>query len=259
MAEICKNCTGEIALNFCPNCGQKKSKRIDKTYIKDEIQYTLLHMNKGFFYSLKNLLKAPGTTAREYLEGNRVNHYKPILLVFVISGLSAFISHTFIHPEVVLESFNQPNNVLTNPDFNNYIYKYQSLIMLASTPLMAFFTWLFFKKWGYNYYENIVINAFYFACLQTLSIIIILPIQYLLRSDPFLFLIIPTVLTFILLIGVTLWFYIDLYKNKSAGDVIVRLLFLALFMMVLYVLVIIAIVVISRIMGIDPRTIFPTS
>lgn len=95
MSEICKNCSTEIQLNFCGNCGQKKAKRIDRNYIKDELQYTVLHMNKGFFFSIKQILKAPGRTAREFLEGNRVNHYKPILLVFCYSGNQCFFDQYF--------------------------------------------------------------------------------------------------------------------------------------------------------------------
>ncbi len=72
--KICASCGHEINQNFCPNCGQKKYRRIDAHYIKEEIQYTILHTNKGFFYTLKNLLKNPGKTTRDYLDGNRINH-----------------------------------------------------------------------------------------------------------------------------------------------------------------------------------------
>lgn len=60
----CRNCNEVIAINFCSNCGQKKYKRIDKNYIWEEIQYTTIHTNKGFLYSLKKIFKNPGATAR---------------------------------------------------------------------------------------------------------------------------------------------------------------------------------------------------
>lgn len=236
MAEICKNCAHEIAINFCSNCGQKKAKRIDRTYIKDEIQYTVFHMNKGFFYSIKKILRAPGKTAREFLDGNRVNHYKPLLLAFVVSGISAFIANTFIHPDEIMN-----NAIVTNPTpgfdqraYNTFIYKYQSLMMLAGLPIMAFFTWIAFKKWGYNYYENIVLNAFYMICLQTLSILIVVPFQLVLKNDPTLFLSISFALSMVLMIGVGLWFYIQLYNNKSAGDVILRLFLMVVIGFILF-------------------------
>lgn len=265
MSEICKNCTEEITLNFCPNCGQKKAKRIDRTYIKDEIQYTILHMNKGFLYSIKKILKGPGKTAREFVEGNRVNHYKPILLVFVVAGISAFLTNTLIHPEEVMEKYYESQNLKSAFDmnsFNSFIYKYQALLMLAFVPFMAFFSWLTFKKWGYNYYEHVVITAYSLVCLQVISILIIFPLQLLLKNNPSLFMIIPSLLTFLLMISVITWFYIDLYDKKSAGDVIMRLFILAMILFVAYILLIIigtvGFVVYCLANGIDPKALFPT-
>lgn len=74
MKEICKNCQNTITENFCGNCGQKRFKRIDKKYVFDEIQYLALHTNKGFFYSIKKILRNPGKTAKEFI------HFKHIFL-----------------------------------------------------------------------------------------------------------------------------------------------------------------------------------
>ncbi|MDR6968737.1 hypothetical protein J2X31_002763 [Flavobacterium arsenatis] len=264
MSEICKNCTEEITLNFCPNCGQKKAKRIDRTYIKDELQYTVLHMNKGFFYSIKKILKGPGKTAREFLEGNRVNHYKPLLLVFVVAGISAFITNTLIHPDIIIGEYFDNHKVKTAFDmksYNSFIYKYQAILMLASVPFMAFFTWLVFKKWNYNYCENVVITAYSLIYLQVLSIIIVVPVQYLLKDNPELFMPISSGMTFLLMIGCFIWFYIDFYNNKSAGDVIMRLFLMVVIFFVIYLLLIIigivGVLVYCYITGIDPKILFP--
>ena len=244
MSEICKNCTEEITLNFCPNCGQKKAKRIDRTYIKDELQYTVLHMNKGFFYSIKKILRAPGKTAREFLEGNRVNHYKPILLVFVVSGISAFLTNFFIpHPEEIIAKYYEiislkaPYNVRS---LYAFIFKYQAIMMLIMVPYVAFFSWLVFRKWGYNYYENIVTTAFSLIFIQVLSILIVFPFQYIFKDNPILFMKIPMILTAILGICAFPWFYINLYNKKVAGEVILKLFyFLIIFIIVSFILCII--------------------
>lgn len=264
MSEICKNCSEEILLNFCGNCGQKKAKRIDRNYIKDEIQYTVFHMNKGFLYSIKKILKGPGKTAREFLEGNRVNHYKPILLVFVVAGISAFLTNTLIHPDRIITQYFENHNVKTAFDMNSYnsfIYKYQAILMLASVPFMAFFTWLAFKKWGYNYCENVVITAYSLIYLQVLSILIVVPVQYFLKDNPELFMPISSGITFLLMICCFIWFYIDFYNNKSAGDVILRLFLLLAILVVLYILIIIiaivGVILYSLVTGVDLKTTFP--
>ncbi|MFY0483703.1 DUF3667 domain-containing protein [Flavobacterium sp. PLA-1-15] len=264
MSEICKNCSTEIVLNFCGNCGQKKAKRIDRTYIKDEIQYTVLHMNKGFFYSIKKILRSPGKTAREFLEGNRVNHYKPLLLVFVVAGISAFITNTLIHPEVVIGEYFDNHKIKTAFDmksFNSFVYKYQAILMLASVPIMAFFTWLAFKKWGYNYCENVVITAYSLIYLQVLSILIVVPVQYLLKDNPELFMPITSGMTFLLMFGCFVWFYIDFYNKKTAGEVIMRLFLLAVIFFAIYLLIIVIAIIVgivyAKTSGIDPQTLFP--
>jgi hypothetical protein len=44
-----------------------------------------------FLFRVKTL-RNPGKTAREYVEGNRVDHYKPIALTFVLAGIYICIS-----------------------------------------------------------------------------------------------------------------------------------------------------------------------
>lgn len=260
MAEICKNCEYEIALNFCANCGQKKAKRIDRNYIKDEIQYTILHMNKGFLYSIKKILRAPGKTAREFLEGKRVNHYKPILLVFVVAGISAFLTNSLFNMEEMLVKNYELQGFSKNAasGMSSFIIKYASIIMLLLVPFMALFTWIAFKKWGYNYYENVVINAYSLVCYQVLSILIVLPVYYLLKDDYVLFFKIPGIITLLLMIVVFLWFYIDFYSDKSASSVILRLLLFLLMVSFSFILLMIIFGVGAGVYmamkGIDPAT-----
>lgn len=265
MSEICKNCTDEIVMNFCPNCGQKKAKRIDRTYLKDEIQYTVLHMNKGFFYSIKKILRAPGKTAREFVEGNRVNHYKPILLVFVVAGISAFLTNTFIHPEEIMVKFYESQGktgveASSGIAASSFMYKYSAIVMLLTVPFMAFFTWLAFRKWGYNYYEHVVITAYSLVFLQVLSILIILPIQYILKDNPYLFIVITFIIQMLLMFGTFVWFYIDLYHKKSAGDVVMRLFIFCVVLSVSFITLCILIGVGLGIYlgsnGIDPNVFF---
>ena len=78
MENFCKNCNQLITANFCANCGQKKFKRIDKKYIWEELQYTVLHTNKGLLYSLKNILKNPGKTAKEFIIQTETTRHLPV-------------------------------------------------------------------------------------------------------------------------------------------------------------------------------------
>jgi len=70
MENICLNCIDPITENFCSNYGQKKYKSTDRKYLIDELQYSVIHSTKGFFYSIKNSIKNPGKTAKEFIDGN---------------------------------------------------------------------------------------------------------------------------------------------------------------------------------------------
>ena len=219
----CQNCNLIISDNFCGNCGQKKYKRIDKKYIWDEIQYTFLHTNKGFLYSVKNILKNPGKTAKEFIEGNRVNHYKPILLAFVLSGISAFISFKIIGLKEIMANYYAEQH-LNSAFMNDYLTiasSYNSIIMLLLIPFFAFFTKLAFRKWGHNYYEHIVINS-YLLCFYTLfSILLVYPLMFLFKSNIEIF----TSLTSLSMLSIPFiltWFFKGLYSDKPLKSVIGR-------------------------------------
>ncbi|MGK4569075.1 DUF3667 domain-containing protein [Flavobacterium sp. 3HN19-14] len=220
MSEVCKNCETEIISNFCGNCGQKKVKRIDRNYVKDEVQYILIHTNKGFFYSVKCLIRNPGKTAREFVEGNRINHYKPLALVFILSGIVAFINTAFIHQEDIYSQFNNMGQGAQPVDMKPFMEKmmhYYSFVMLLNVPIMALFTWIGYKKWGYNYYENIIICAYYLALLMVFNLVVIIPIQLLLKEHVMLFMLIPSILSTIIAVGTYFWFFIGLYSDRSPG------------------------------------------
>jgi hypothetical protein len=122
----------------------KKYKRIDRKYLIDELQYNVLHTNKGFFYSLKKILRNPRKTAKEFIEGSRVNHYKPILLTFLLSGISAFISFKFLDTTRIMKeyytSLKMPET--TSNNLMTFLSSYNSLIMLISIPVISIITYL---------------------------------------------------------------------------------------------------------------------
>ena len=263
MSEICKNCQHEIELNFCSNCGQKKSKRIDAKYLKDELQYTLVHTNKGFFYSIKKIVQRPGQTARLFLEGDRVNHYKPIALVFILSGISAFLTNTLIHPDEIINKYYVAHgiNVPDMTSVTHLILKYYSFMMLLSIPFMAVFSWIAFKKWGDNYYENVIINAYYISLFMVFNIAILMPLQLAIKGNMTLFMFLPSLVSLTAFLGMGFWFFSGLYPDKSIGDVILRVLLMIGLQVVALMLLTIVVTVLAIVYfdahNIHPRDIMP--
>ena len=246
MEHTCPNCTYTINENFCSNCGQKKFKRIDRKYILDEVQYSLIHTNKGFLYSAKKILKNPGKTAYEFIYGNRVNHYKPILLVFLLSGISAFISFKFIGLDKMMNDYYSSQHMSSKlmNDMQTFMHSYYSFIMLLLIPIISIFTKLALRKWGQNYYEHIIMNAYALSFYTFISILVLYPIMFFLKTNVHAFMIF-TSLTYLTYPILYVWFYKGFYPEKPIKTIIGKVLIIIGLILLAYILVIIIAVIIG--------------
>lgn len=240
MEDHCLNCNYPITKNFCINCGQKKYRRIDRKYLIDEIQYSVLHTNKGFFYSVKNLMVNPGKTARNFIEGNRVNHYKPILLAFVLSTISAFVSFKVLNFNEKMHGFYDEQQIPDSVarDILAIMSSYSSVMMLVFIPIVSLFTVVAFRKWGQNYYEHVVMNAFVQSCYTIFSILIVYPLLYFFGDSASNFSVITQV-SLLILPAILLWFYAGFYTEKTFMEIVLRLLLFFVMGIAMYLLVII--------------------
>ena len=96
MAKTCINCHKTFEGKFCNHCGQKgDSERLTFHSVWHDLQHGLLHFDKGIFFTIKELFSRPGHSIREYIEGKRVKHFKPISLVIVLATIYGFLFHYF--------------------------------------------------------------------------------------------------------------------------------------------------------------------
>ena len=96
MTNLCLNCDVQLTGNFCSNCGQSaKVHKINFHFLIHDIQHGLLHLEKGFFYTTKELFTRPGHSIREFLAGKRVNHFKPISFAIILAGVYGIMAHYF--------------------------------------------------------------------------------------------------------------------------------------------------------------------
>ncbi len=240
MENSCIHCAKNFEENFCNFCGQKKYKRIDRKYIWDELQYTLVHVNKGFLYSIKSIIQNPGKMARAFIDGDRVNHYKPISLAFILATISAFLSISVVKVYEKTGAFMIENNLDKGDMFGNmsFVNKYNSYIMILFVPIVAMFTKWVFRKWGHNYYEHIVINAIGVSLYLILLIFILYPILFLVKDNNSLymkvfacgFLCIPILMVIL---------FKEFYADKPLKTIILKVLLLVFLLLIGYVLVII--------------------
>ena len=70
-ARECANCGRAIdgvEQKFCPACGQPTpAPRIDWRFMRHELEHSVLQMDRGILYSLKELMLRPGRLMRDHL------------------------------------------------------------------------------------------------------------------------------------------------------------------------------------------------
>lgn len=154
----CKNCSNEVTLRYCPNCGQAANlKRIDAHYIQHEIEH-VLHFEKGIFYTVKELLIRPGENVREFLSDNRVRLVKPIIFIIISSLIYTLVNH-FFHLEDGYVKYDERTKSTTGLIFEwvqNH-YGYSNIIMGI---FIALWLKLFFRKLDYNFFEILILLCF---------------------------------------------------------------------------------------------------
>ncbi|AWH73606.1 hypothetical protein DCS32_05395 [Dokdonia sp. Dokd-P16] len=175
----CKNCGTTLEGDFCSNCGQKShTDRINGTYVLQEIPNSVLQVDRGFLYTIKQLFTRPGHTIREYIEGKRVNHFKPISFVLLLATIYVFSSllldKNTVMGEAISGFIQALKDVLKNgnashiereasPAIISFLeivkdnYAYATIILL---PFTALTTYISFLGKGYNYFEHLIVNLF---------------------------------------------------------------------------------------------------
>jgi len=229
MKPTCSNCGKHIIQDYCHHCGQQKRHKIDGKYVVQEIEYALWHINKGFVHSILCIIRNPGKTARDYLHGKRIKHYKPITLAIVLSAFVGWL-YTFLDWDTIFES--PMLNLFTNENMPQQLVestksdarelfegslKYSNLITLLAIPLFALISRFTFRKQPENYYEHVVMNA-YVQVLFSIVSIVTFPLVYLF-SIYFLYV---TVISFLLMPLIILWFFNTYYHEMSLKQIIFK-------------------------------------
>jgi hypothetical protein len=243
MDQLCPNCSTTITVNFCENCGQKRFKRIDRKYLWNELQYTVFHANKGLLYTIKKLIVNPGKTARAFIDGNRVNHYKPILLVFVLSGVSTFISFKVLNFQNMLTAYFEAKKLSSGftTKYMSFMSSYSTLIMLALIPLFAVTTKLAYRKWGHNFYEHIVMNAYVVSVYTLFNILIVYPLLFIFKNASPVLLFDISQYSILAVPLVLFWFFKEFYAGKDIGSIVGRTFLIVLYTILGYILIILII------------------
>ena len=231
MSTLCKNCGTAVEKNFCTNCGQSVTvQRITTAFVLNDLIHGVFHIHHGLLFTTKELLLRPGQMIRDYLNGRRVKHFRPVTMVLVLSAAYLVISHGM--NVTIFET--DPN---ASGKLNRWLETHYSHSELLLLPIFALSSFLMFRKRGENLAEWFTFHAFLTG--QRLAITLItMPLMFLIAPD-------PHDRTFkSVIVGVELammiWAFVGFYRGHSAGRTILlgllsMVISISLAMLVLYV------------------------
>lgn len=236
-SENCRNCDAKMLGEYCSKCGQKKFTRIDLKYLISEFQYTLIHTNKGFLYSLKKLIINPGKSALEFIDGKRINHYKPILLCFLLSSTSVLLYKTLINYNSLVENTRFIEDVAV-VNIVALPIRWSSFIYMFLLPVFSLPTFLALRKQGHNYFEHIILNTHILSFYLLSHLFLVFLLFTIFGGSPQFYLTINTY-TYFLLPLLLFWFYKSVYKDLTWKTVILKVLRVVLFVILTYALIVV--------------------
>ncbi|MDA6068908.1 DUF3667 domain-containing protein [Flavobacterium sp. AC] len=238
MEIICKNCHQTYKGHYCNNCGQPaETHKINGHFLWHDIQHGLLYFDKGILYSLKQLFTRPGDSVREFIEGKRVNHFKPLSLVVILATLYGVLYHYFN----INSLSNTANNDFNYNKFNEWMSTHFSWITIAIIPLFTIGTYICFRKQGYNFVELFVLNTFK-ASQKLFSHLLLFPLLIYYNGTPE----IQKATSFIYAIDIvlTMWTNIQFFNKISKIkafflSVLSHIIFLICFLIIMAIILIV--------------------
>ncbi len=215
---VCKNCTHAFEGLYCYHCGQPAAtSRITVREILSDAIFSVVKINRGFLFTARELSLRPGRAIGNYIAGQRVTYYAPHKYLFFIGAVTSFLTsryHSFSDQYTAAGSFDEGTHAFLRA-FLAYADAYATLINIVTIPVFALFSFLLFRRSGYNYAEHLVLNT-YITSQQLLLFILWLPLTQAmpLPVDGLLGLYVAVTL------GYNLWVYVQCCGARTAASLL---------------------------------------
>lgn len=145
--KICKSCGSSGQGNYCNQCGQSYNvKRISLPQLLRDVLHVFTHIEKGFVFTLKQLIIAPGHMQRTYIEGKRSMYQKPFSMFFICATITALSRYWII--SAIIKYYHA--SIISEAKF---FHEYMVVTYIALVPAYALIVYLMFYKTKYNYAE----------------------------------------------------------------------------------------------------------
>lgn len=169
----CKNCENTVSKNFCSHCGQRTSvTAINFRTLKDEFQNNIFQINRGFLFTIKQLIVRPGHAIRDFISGKRKPFYKPLSFLLVTTTIYIFVSYLLDVDSFLANFLNDFKEGFDNAKTENDKFKLndtgiiewlktnQTYLVFVFVPVFSLASYIAFFKNKYNYYEHLVLQLY---------------------------------------------------------------------------------------------------
>lgn len=167
----CKHCSTTHVGTFCTNCGQKKIE--DRWTIKklfSSATTAIFNVEKGYFYTIKNMITRPGGVVKDYLNGDTVKYTNPFRFALVGIAIAMFISLSLgiweLQMDMITDTFDEMGMYQSEEHKKEargamkHIVRFINFLPFVMVPFIALGTKIFLRKQDFNYTEHFIMNSF---------------------------------------------------------------------------------------------------
>jgi hypothetical protein len=185
-SENCLNCGHAVATRFCPECGQENtSYRVSLGRLIGDLFEELFQLESRLWRTLWALFRRPGLLTREYNAGRRVAYTTPLRL-YIIASVAYFFVGSIMPGEKISEHvqfdlgdvavedakiekappmiralIERAREARKDPQgtvlrVRHTVTEWAPRIAAFLVPLLAFLTWLFFRRPKLFFVEHLV-------------------------------------------------------------------------------------------------------
>lgn len=128
-----------------------------------DVLHGFMHLERGMLFTAKQALIRPGKAALDYISGKRINYYNVFYFVLILLGLTVLQTHYYN----VLAEMVDPTKMYqlevneAGARIDEALRKYGKLFIFLTVPVLAFNSWLLFRKRKLNYSEHAIISGMF--------------------------------------------------------------------------------------------------
>ncbi len=172
LSATCKQCQTQLVGAYCHQCGHAHHlHRIDGHFVWHELIH-VLHVEKGIFYTIRELLLRPSATIKSFMEEDRSRLVKPLLFLILCSLVYNLMEYFFPMPITAASQTHSTNTAKIWAWVSGH-FGYANFLM--SIPIAICLRVAFWRQ-RYNLFEVWVILA-YFIGLVMLLVSIMPPLR----------------------------------------------------------------------------------